>query len=368
MNPSTIRYATAFSLKIPLIKPMLMAGVNITHAETFIVRLETHQGIVGWGENTAAPSHGGQTLEQMDHAFHQNIQSLLIGRDSQHLAGITNLITQKFPTGSGAVAAIDMALYDLLGKELGVSSCTLMGGRQRDLIPPLWLIGTKSVETDIAETQKCLDLGYRFFKLKLGVKSVEEDIQSLLGMRKILGNEIQICADANMGYTTEKAVTFLEGVKNANLAFLEQPLAKDNISGLKHICSLNLAPIGLDESITSTADMIDSKGYGVSGVSLKTLKLGGISGVLRSAAVCNALHLQINLAGKIAETSIASAAVLQLSAALNEVNWGVSPSHLYLAEDIVDKPIQPINGMYSIPTTPGLGIEVNESRLQRFNA
>jgi muconate cycloisomerase len=99
---------------------------------------------------------------------------------------------------------------------------------------------------------------------------------------------------------------------------------------------------------------------------LKTLKLGGISGVLQSASVCNALNLEINLAGKIAETSIASAAVLQLSAALNNVNWGVSPSHLYLAEDIVDKPIQPMNGMYSIPSAAGLGIEVNEDQLKRF--
>lgn len=368
MKSTAIRYATAFSLKIPLIKPMLMAGVHITHAETFIVRLETHQGIVGWGENTAAPSHGGQTLEQMEYAFHQDIHTLLIGQDSRCLAGITNLIAQKFPTGSGAVAAIDMALYDLLGKELGVDSCTLMGGRQRDEIPPLWLIGTKSVEADIAETEKCLALGYRFFKLKLGVKSVEEDIQSLVGMRKILGPEIQICADANMGYSTEQAVTFLQGCRDANVAFLEQPLAKENIAGLKHICDLKLAPIGLDESITSSADMIKAKEYGVSGVSLKTLKLGGISGVIRSAAVCNAMELQINLAGKIAETSIASAAVLQLSAALNGVNWGVSPSHLYLAEDIVDKPTQPVNGMYSIPNAPGLGIEVNEDQLKRFHA
>lgn len=60
MNPSNIRYASAFALKIPLIKPMLMAGTHITHAETLIVRIESHNGHVGWGENTAAPSHGGK--------------------------------------------------------------------------------------------------------------------------------------------------------------------------------------------------------------------------------------------------------------------------------------------------------------------
>jgi muconate cycloisomerase len=366
MNPSSIRYASAFSLKIPLIKPMLMAGTHITHAETLIVRIETHQGYVGWGENTAAPSHGGQTLDDMSAAFNHGIKDSLIGLDAQNLSAIGALLTQQFPKGTGAIAAIDMALYDLLGKQLGVPAFTLMGGKRRDSVSPLWLIGTKSVETDIAEAKKCQGQGYQFFKLKLGVKSVKEDIQSALGIREALGKEIQICADANMGYSTEDAVEFLEGTRQAKLAFLEQPLGKDNLVGLKRICELNIAPIGLDESITSIADMIDSKKYGVSGVSLKTLKLGGVSGVLRSATVCDAFGLQINLAGKIAESSVASAAVLQLSAALNEVNWGISPSHLYLAEDIVDQPITPTQGVYLIPNQPGLGVEVNEAKLKRF--
>jgi muconate cycloisomerase len=366
MTPISIRHAHAFALKIPLIKPMLMAGVHITHAETLIVRLETNQGIVGWGENTAAPSHGGQTLDEMLQAFNHSIQHDLIGIDAHNLSAISKSLSQKYPKGSGAIAAIDIALYDLVGKSLGIPAYTLMGGKQRSSVSPLWLIGTKSVETDIAEAKKCQAAGYQFFKLKLGVKTVEEDIQSALGIRAALGSNIQICADANMGYSSEQATEFLKGTQAANIAYLEQPLAKENIAGLKQICGLQIAPIGLDESITTISDIINCKQYGVSGVSLKTLKLGGISGVLRSAAVCDALGMEINLAGKIAETSIASAAVLQLSAALREVNWGISPSHLYLAEDVVDKPIEPIEGIYSIPDQVGLGVEVNESKLKRF--
>jgi muconate cycloisomerase len=367
MMPTSIRHANAFALKIPLVKPMLMAGVHITHAETLIVRLETNEGIVGWGENTAAPTHGGQTLEEMLQAFNHGMRESLIGCDSQNLSAIGNVLSQKFSKGSGAIAAIDIALYDLVGKILGIPAYTLMGGKQRSSVPPLWLIGTKTVDADVAEAKKCQAGGYKFLKLKLGVKTVEEDIQSALSIREALGGDVQICADANMGYSSEQAIAFLKGTKAANLAFLEQPLAKENITGLKQICDLQITPIGLDESITNIGDIVHCKQYGVSGVSLKTLKLGGISGVLRSATVCDALGMEINLAGKIAETSIASAAVLQLSAALKEVNWGISPSHLYLAEDIVDKPIEPIQGVYSIPNLAGLGIEVNESKLKRFH-
>ena len=69
MNPTNIRYANAFALKVPLIKPMLMSGTRITHAETLIVRIEANNGVIGWGETTAAPSHGGQSLEEMHRIF-----------------------------------------------------------------------------------------------------------------------------------------------------------------------------------------------------------------------------------------------------------------------------------------------------------
>ncbi len=367
MNPTAIRYANAFALNLPLIKPMLMAGVRITHAETLIVRIEANNGVIGWGETTSAPSHGGQSLEDMHRMFGADIRPQLIGQDIQNLSGITQNLYQNSPHASGAIAAIDIALYDALGKNLNIPAYTLMGGKKRDEISPLWLVGTSSVESDIADAQKYFDQGYRFFKLKLGVKSVEEDIRSALGIRKALGPSAKICADANTGYSTEAATAFLEQTQSAKIEFLEQPLTKDNLSGLQKICALKIAPIGLDESITKVQDIIESVGYGVSGVSLKTLKLGGISGVLRSANICEAFNLQINLAGKIAETSIASAAVLQLSAALSHVNWGVSPSHLYLAEDVVKTPQEPIQGMYSISSLPGLGLEIDEAQLKRFH-
>ncbi len=367
MTPTNIRYANAFALKVPLIKPMLMAGTRITHAETLIVRIEANNGVIGWGETTAAPSHGGQSLEEMHRMFAVDLREKLIGKDILKLSGITQELGLRYPKASGAIAAIDIALYDALGKHLHIPAYTLMGGKKRDEIAPLYLVGTNTVESDIADAKKYFSQGYRFFKLKLAVKTPEEDIQSALGIRAAIGPEAKICADANTGYSTEVAVAFLQKTQDAHIEFLEQPLAKDNLDGLEKICSLKIAPIGLDESITSVQDIIKYTRYGISGVSLKTLKLGGITGVLRSANICEAFNLEINLAGKIAETSIASAAVLHLSAALNHVSWGVSPSHLYLSEDVVTAPPQPINGMYTISNGPGLGVDVDEAQLKRFH-
>jgi muconate cycloisomerase len=361
-----IQSVESFALKVPMIKPILMAGVSIAHAQTLIIRMESKTGVVGWGEITSAPSHGGQTLEEMHRIFKEDVQLQLIGKDAQDLAGAYQSIKASSPRTHTVLAGVDIALYDLVGKTLGVPAYTLLGGKKRSTLAPLWLIGTKSVDTDVEEAKKRFAEGYRFFKLKLGIKSIEEEIASALSIRKELGASAKICGDSNMGYTTENTIRFIEGTAAANISYLEQPLPKDQLGGLMKVCELGITKIGLDESITSLDDIIESKTYGVSGVSLKTLKLEGMSGVLQAAHICDGLGMEINLAGKIAETSIASAAVLQIAAALNHVNWGVSPSHLFLAEDVVDAPISPTHGEYMIPQTPGLGITVNEASIQRF--
>jgi muconate cycloisomerase len=96
------------------------------------------------------------------------------------------------------------------------------------------------------------------------------------------------------------------------------------------------------------------------------LKLGGMSGVVAAAQVCEAHGQRINLAGKIAETSIASAAVIHLAAVLPNVDWGVSPSQAYLVEDVTDQPLSEQDGRYPVSQAPGLGVQVNEAVVSRF--
>jgi L-alanine-DL-glutamate epimerase-like enolase superfamily enzyme len=187
-----------------------------------------------------------------------------------------------------------------------------------------------------------------------------------MALRKRFGREIRICADANMGMSSQAAITYAKSVVDAEVDFLEQPLQRDDVQGLRALVSTDLISVGLDESVLSVEDILRFAPEGISGVSLKTLKLGGLSGVVSSGSVCDALHLQINLAGKIAETSIASAALLHLGGVLPNVNWGVSPSHLYLAQDVVHSPPVPEDGLYRISLLPGLGVDVDESVIHRF--
>lgn len=362
----SIKRVDAFKVRLPLIKPMLMAGIQIHHADNLLIRIEAHGGAVGWGEATAAPSHGGASLEEMEASFKQEISGYLVGQNAMRLSGITADLNKLVLTAKSAVAAVDLALYDLVGNFLSLPVHLLLGGLQRDSVAPLWLIGTDTVADDLVEAQKRYDEGYRFFKLKLCVKSLQDDIASTLALREHFGDRIRLCADANMGMSGAQAITYARAVEPAALAFLEQPLQKEDLQGLQALVKTGAIPVGLDESVISVQDILRYATEGIAGVSLKTLKLGGLSGVVASGHVCAALNLQINIAGKIAETGIASAALLQLSGVLPNVNWGASPSHLYLAADVVRAPPRPQDGAYRISTLPGLGVEVDESAIQRF--
>ena len=116
-------------------------------------------------------------------------------------------------------------------------------------------------------------------------------------------------------------------------------------------------PIGIDEGIHAIADIETSARAGAGGVSLKFIKLGGITPALEAANLCRRLGLKVNIAAKMAESSIAAAATVAFACAAPNVDWGVSITHFYLAEDIVKTPLPLVDGEVALSTGPGLGVD-----------
>ncbi len=365
-GPICITRAEAFGLSLPLAKPVLMSGLRLDRSQSLVIRLESESGFVGWGEVNAAPSHGGDSLVEMYEAWNTILKSSLKGSDALGLGALSQALAAQLSIGCSATTAVDMALHDLVGQHLGVPAHVLLGGKRRSEVAALWLIGTGSRDTDLAEAERLFTAGFRFFKLKVGVHAVEEEIELALTLRGRLGPELRLCADANMGMTAEQAIRYAKGVAPSCLEFFEQPLHKDDLLGLKQLLAADLIPVGLDESLTSLDALLSHAALGTQGGSLKTLKLGGMSGVASIAQVCAAHRQHINLAGKIAETGIASAALIHLAGVVPNIDWGVSPSHSYLVEDIVRETMKPSRGVYQVPSGPGLGVAVDESLLERY--
>src|SRR5205807_3992827 len=223
-----------------------------------------------------------------------------------------------------------------------------------------------SPEQDLAEAEQKHAQGFGFFKLKIGTKPVESEIAATRKLRQALGHALPLCADANCGLSFPAASRYVEGTREADLMFVEQPLAYDDLDGLSRLTRLSPTPISADEGIHAPADIENHHRCGAGGVSLKLIKLGGVSGALEAAQLCKRLGLSVNIAAKMAESSIASAAAIHLACAAPAVDWGVSLTHFYLAADLAKTALAIAGGSVALPTGPGLGIDVDEAAVQRF--
>src|SRR5262245_60885498 len=363
--PLPIRRVDAIPVALPLAKPMKMAGVTIAHAENLLVRIEAADGTVGWGEAASAPTMTGDTLGSLVAAVRYLAPSL-IDQDAWTRPALCGALHAALMGNTGAHSAIEMALVDLTGHAAGLPAIELLGGAVRTEVAPMWLLGNGSPDQDIVEAHAKEREGFGFFKLKIGVKPLADEIAAAHAIRAALGPDVPLCADANCGLTVAAARRYAEETRPANLMFLEQPLGHTDLSGLAALTRTAPIPIGADEGIHSLHDIEAHAQAGAGGLSLKLIKLGGLGAALEAGRLCERLGLAVNIAAKIAESSIASAATMHLACAVPTVDWGVSLTHFYLTDDLVRQPLPLGQGVVALPTGPGLGIEVDEDAVARL--
>jgi L-alanine-DL-glutamate epimerase-like enolase superfamily enzyme len=312
--PLTIRRVDAIPVELPLKKPILMGGgQRFDRAQTLLVRIEAANGTVGWGEASAAPTMTGDLLPGMVAAVRDHLGPMLLGRDALDRARLGREAAIRIIGNTGPKAACDLALFDLVGRHLGVSMVELLGGAVRDSVLTMCLLGNPDIAQDVTDAEAYSAQGYAFFKLKVGVKPVEEEIAAAIAVRKAIGPEPVLCADANMGMTFAAARRYVLGAADAGLAFLEQPFRDNDLNTTLALARISPIALCADESAHSLESIVEWQRAGaIDGVNLKTIKLGGTAATLRAAIVADSLGLAIDLASKIAESSIGTAGLVHL--------------------------------------------------------
>jgi muconate cycloisomerase len=363
--PLVIRRVDAIPVALPLKAPMKMAAETITAAQNLLVRIEAADGTVGWGEAASAPTMTGDTQGGLVAAVRHHLAPLLAGKDAAAWPELRKTLHRALAGNGGAHSAVEMALLDLTGRASGKRLIDLVAKPRRNAVKPMWLLGNPTIEQDVAEAELRQKEGFSLLKLKVGVKPLAKEIAIAHAVREALP-KMPLCADANCGFTLANAKTYLEKTKKAGLSFIEQPLPAHDLDGLRKLAKATKVPVGIDEGIHSLADIETNARAGAGGVSLKLIKLGGMVGAVEAGKMCQRLGLSINIAVKIAESSVGSSAALHLACAVPKADWGVSLTHFYLAEDIVKRPLPLANGLVTLPDGPGLGVEVDEAAVARF--
>ena len=361
-----IAHIEPIAVSLPMTRPMKMAGVLIESADNVLVRVELAGGQVGWGEAASAPLMTGETVASMMAAI-RHMAPALLDADANDISALSMRMDRLMYSNQSAKSAVEMALHDALGRALGKPVYELLGGKKRSRVPVLWLLGTGSVDGDIAEARDKQAAGFVAFKVKVGIGDPLADAARTRRVCEALGTGLLISADANQGYDVDQALAYVKAVDGAALDFFEQPIAGHDVAGMAKIAAATRIPLAFDEGLHGIDDLMrhhDMKA--ARGCSLKTIKLGGLNGVVRAAELCEKLDMKVNLACKVAESGIAAAAMMHLAAAVPAVAWGVSLSNQYLADDIVRAPVKVIDGHAEVPAGVGLGIEVDEARVRKY--
>jgi muconate cycloisomerase len=354
------------AVSLPMKKPMKMSGVEIRNGENALVRITTDTGVVGWGEAAAAPNMTGETVESMMAAIRYTAP-FLIGSKADGFDAVHAEMDWRMVGNHAAKATIDIALHDIAGRARGVPVHALLGEQRRKRAPVLWLVGTGSTEGDVREALERKAQGFTAYKIKVGAESPEADGVRTRAVCEALGKGLLISADVNQAWTVAQTMTFLKAVGKAPLDFLEQPIRGDDIAGMARIAAASRIAIGADEGLHGIAEIERHHTAGAAkGGSLKTIKFGGVGPAYQAGLLCDRLGMKVNLASKVAESSIATAALLHLAAVLPNIDWGLSPSNQYLADDLVKTPCAVVGGQIDVPTGVGLGVEVDEAKVERY--
>ena len=363
---ANIKHIEPIAVSLPMLKPMKMAGVLIKSADNVLVKIELDGGHIGWGEAASAPAMTGETVESMLAAV-RYMMPALTGLAAGNVGQVSAQMDRLIYGNQAAKSAVEMALHDALGNAAGKPVYDLLGGRRRARIPVLWLVGTGSIDGDVEEARKKLAAGFVAYKIKVGVGTPLNDAERTKRICDVLGKGHLISADANQGYTVEQAIAYVEAVEDTPLDFFEQPVAAHDVAGMAKVAAATRISIGVDEGLHGIDDLVrHHELQAARGCSLKTIKLGGLRGVYHAAELCLSLGMKVNLACKVAESGIAAAAMLHLAAAVPAVDWGVSLSSQYLADDVVSSPLAIANGHADVPAGPGLGIKVDEARVRKY--
>jgi L-alanine-DL-glutamate epimerase-like enolase superfamily enzyme len=363
-----IKSIEPIAVSLPMKKPVQMSGETVARADNVLVRIESEDGAVGWGEAASAPTMTGETVAGMMAAV-AHLTPHLLKRAADDFAGAATAMEARLYGNSGAKAAIDIALYDLVGRVTGRPVHALLGAKRRSRMPVLAVIGTTDTAADIREAGERWAAGYRAFKIKVGLSAAAADAErtrSVCSALKAAGLPCLVSADANQGFGVEDALIYVRGIGDCGLDFFEQPVDAHDLDGMARVAAASRVPIGADEGLHSRDDIVrHHERNAAQGGSLKAIKLGGLRALLEASRLCARLGMKVNISCKTGESSIASAAASHVAAAAPAIDWGLTVTNHGLAEDVAVEPLAIADGHVEAPDGPGLGVEIDERRVRR---
>ena len=366
----TIQAIRSTIVDVPTVRGHKLSSLSVTAQSYVIVEVRLANGAEGIGE--AATLGGPRWSEESVEAIKANIDAhlapALIGHSAHCFEAAGALLDAAAKRNNAAKAAIDTALFDAVGKTLGVPAHQLLGGLVRDSVPVLWTLasGDPAQEIEEAEAKLAARL-HDTFKVKIGAQSPEADMARMRRLTQALGGRARFIVDANQAWDETVANRCLPILAELGVTLVEQPLPAWNIAGMARVRARSAVPLMADECVFSTHDMLDvARQAAADVVSLKLVKHAGLLNLHKVAAVAEAAGIGL-YGGCLLESSIGAAAHLQAFAGLRELAWGCEHfGPQILTDDLVEEPLRFQDFRVHLPPGPGLGVTLDRDKLRHY--
>jgi L-alanine-DL-glutamate epimerase-like enolase superfamily enzyme len=343
---------------------------NIKTRDVFLLKIHTNKQMYGIGEAFALGS-----VETLENIVNEILSPLLIGEDPTNIEKLYwKMYKLTFRIGRrgivlAAISALDIALWDLLGKVTNMPVYKLLGGFSNKIKAYAsggYYTEGKTIQDLSAEANEYKSMGFHAMKMKIGGASIQEDLERIYAVKQVLGDEVKLAIDANNSYNVNEALSICRKLEDLDLLFFEEPISSDFVENSSYLTLMTSIPIaGYETEYTQFGfkRLIDAKAVNI--VQTDVIWSGGISECKKIAALASSSGIEV--IPHFSAGAVSLAANLHLSLSLGNCNWfEYTLDENPLRDELSSTPHLLIDGELTINDKPGLGIALDENIIKRY--
>ncbi|MEO1984136.1 MAG: mandelate racemase/muconate lactonizing enzyme family protein [Fuerstiella sp.] len=346
-------------VEVPQIAPIAPYRSHVRSSSatrSAIVRVDTTDGITGWGEHNVnfLPDISARKMQAQANEW-------LVGRDDLDIA----LFHRDCPFESRLKSGVELALWDIRGKAAGLSVAELLGGVIRSRVSLAACMGIQTYERAGEIASWCVEQGFSTLKTKAGA-DMDEDVEMVRGIRDAVGDRLKLRIDPNRSYSLVEAIELCRRVEEFNLEYIEQPITAEPLSEAVALRRDTNVPLALNESVVGPSSVMQILREGAAEFVLPDTHIAGgiqpcviIGRLCEAAGIPSIMHCGHDLGPK-------TAAMLHVAAACSAYSLANDSTYYGLENDILTEPFRIEAGSIAVPTAPGLGIDVDLEMLDQY--
>ncbi len=366
-----IEAITSTIVDVPTVRRHKLSNTSVTAQSYVIAQVRLANGVEGVGEaaTLGGPRWSEESVEGIKAAIDAYLAPALIGRRADLIEAAGAQMDLAAKRNNAAKAAVETALWDALGRTLGLPATALLGGAVRDRVPVLWTLASGDPAQEAEEAGRKLDARlHRTFKVKVGALEPAADMARMRHLARALEGRATLIVDANQAWDEAVSARCLPQLHEMGVLLVEQPVPAWNLPAMARLRARpGTPPLLADECVFTVHDMLAVGSAGAAdAVSLKLVKHGGLLALKRVAAVAEAAGIAL-YGGCLLESSIGAAAHLQAFATLRDLAWGCEHfGPQILVEDLVAEPLRFEDFHVHLPTGPGIGVALDPDKLRAY--